>query len=261
MAFSKTFDLHGHTALITGASSGLGAAIAVALADAGANIRLHYSSAFDGGTDDVETTAARIREPGREVTPIDADLQKDGAAARIREAAGEVDILVVNASVQADLPLHEIRAEDIDREYRVNFRTTVELLQLFVPGMAARGWGRVLSIGSVQQARPLAQNLTYAAMKAAQETLMRGLAVQHGRDGVLFNTLSPGIIATERNRKFWEADPDWAARRAAANLVGRVSDPEDYVGSALLLCSDAARFITGTNLYATGGAHLPVPPD
>ena len=90
---------------------------------------------------------------------------------------------------------------------------------------------------------------------------MRGLAVQHGGDGVHFNSLSPGIIATERNRRFWEADPDWAAHRAAANLVGRVSDPADYVGAALLLCSDAARFITGTNLYATGGAHLPVPPD
>ena len=90
---------------------------------------------------------------------------------------------------------------------------------------------------------------------------MRGLAVQHGRDGVLFNTPSPGIIATERNRPNWESDPDWTVRRAAANRVGRVSEPEDYVGAALLFCSDAARFITGANLFATGGAHLPVPPE
>lgn len=267
MSAADVFDLTGRTALVTGGSSGLGAAIAVALAEAGADILLHHATVYDAAgaaPDPGNATRARIEAAGRRCWPIDVDLQGPAAVRALLEGVAaadrSVDILVVNASVQANRTLEEITTEEVDREYHVNFRSTVGLLQGLVPPMAVRRWGRVLSIGSVQQARPHPINVTYAALKAAQETLMRGLATQYGGRGVLFNTLSPGIIATERNRSMWESDPEWAVRRAAANVVGRVSDPEDYVGAALLLCSEAARFITGANLYATGGAQLPLPP-
>ena len=122
--------------------------------------------------------------------------------------------------------------------------------------MAQRGWGRVLSIGSVNQFRPEPQLAVYAALKAAQANLIGNLAKQYARSGVTFNTLSPGLVATERNR--WRRqDPDsWAEVQRTANPMGRAGTPDEMVGPALLLCSEGSAFITGVDLLATGGAHL-----
>jgi NAD(P)-dependent dehydrogenase (short-subunit alcohol dehydrogenase family) len=260
---ARIFSVAGRTALVTGASSGIGAAIAKALAANGCDIALHYAGGFDARTPEprsVETVGAFICGAGGRLVAIDADLDAPGAATRIVQEAvaalGRIDILVVNASYQRERPLSEIALTDVDREYRINFRATIELLQQALPGMAERGWGRVLSIGSVQQARPGRALITYAALKTAQEALIRALAVEYGPKGVLLNTLSPGIVATERNRPQREANPGWMKRGAAQNRLRRVSSPEDYAAAALLLCSDAGRFITGANLFATGGAHL-----
>ncbi len=256
------FSLHGRTALITGGSTGIGGAIARVLAKAGADIVVHYSSAYDAGTEKGASAREQksvIEEMGRRCWLIDQDLAAANAVDAIADScasAPPIDILVINASVQCDKILPEITAADLDREYAINFKTSVLLMQKFVPSMAARDWGRVLSIGSIQQARPRRINATYSGLKAAQETLMRQFAVEYGHKHVLFNTLSPGLVATERNRDLWDGKDSWWESNRGVNPLGIISGPEDYAGAALLLCSDAARFITGANLYATGGGHL-----
>ncbi len=259
---AKLFDLEGRTALVTGGSNGLGGTIARVLALAGADIVVHYASAYDDKIEKAGTAAeqqALIEGLGRRCALIDQDLGEPDAVAKIVEASrafATVDILVVNASVQCDKTLAEITAEDMDREYVINFKATVQLLQNFVPAMAERDWGRVLSIGSIQQMRPRRANATYAGLKAAQETLMRQFAVEYGGSHVLFNTLSPGLIATERNRRLWDDNEAWWEQNRTVNPLQIISGPDDYAGAALLLCSEAARFITGANLFATGGGHL-----
>ncbi|MEO1017128.1 MAG: SDR family oxidoreductase [Pseudomonadota bacterium] len=259
---AELFNLQGRTALVTGGSNGLGGSIARVLAQAGADLIIHYASAYDDKIPQAQTAQDQkdaIEALGRRCYLIDQDLGEADAVQKIFEASqaiAHVDILVINASVQCDKTLEEITGEDLDREYVINYKATVFLLQQYVPVMAKSGWGRVLSIGSIQQMRPRRTNPTYAGLKAAQETLMRQFACEYGHRQVLFNTLSPGLIATERNRQLWDNNDAWWQQNSSVNPLGIISGPDDYAGAALLLCSDAARFVTGANLFATGGGHL-----
>jgi NAD(P)-dependent dehydrogenase (short-subunit alcohol dehydrogenase family) len=141
---------------------------------------------------------------GRRPVPVPADLSQPGAghaaAGRAAAALGGLDILVICASVQARHDFAEVTAAGIEWQIRVNLTVSVELLQAILPGMKARGWGRVLSIGSANQTRPEAALSIYAALKAAQHNLIINLARQYAPFGVTLNTLSPGLVATERNR-------------------------------------------------------------
>ncbi len=149
-----------------------------------------------------------------------------------------------------------VSEDEIAREVAVNFTATIALLQAALPGMRARGYGRVLAIGSINQTRPEPELAVYAALKAAQHNLVLALARSLAPFGVTLNTLSPGLIATERNRWRRTDVAAWAEIERAANPMGRAGVPDEMVGAALLLCSDAARFITGADLQATGGGHL-----
>lgn len=262
-ALARRFAIPGRRALVTGGSMSIGRAIALGLAEAGADVAIHHAVEADAAAgrpaaaDEVahEITARRVR-----ALSLAADFREAGAARGVVEAVcaafGGLDILVVCASVQARLALSAVTTAEIARQTAVNLAATVELLQGALPGMRARRWGRVLSIGSVNQTRPEPELGIYAALKAGQHTLMLSLARDAAPDGVTLNTLSPGLIATERNR--WRrSDPaEWAAIQRAANPMARAGTPEDMVGAALLLCSDAGAFITGADLQATGGGHL-----
>ena len=143
-----------------------------------------------------------------------------------------------------------ITREHFDRQIAVNLRTTLELLQTLVPAMAERGWGRVVTIGSVQQERPHPSMLVYAGTKAAQLNWTLNLARQFGGQGVTVNNLAPGAILTARNREQMKTEGEALAARIPA---GRLGTPDDLAGAALLLCSDAGRYISGTNLFVDGG--------
>ena len=170
-------------------------------------------------------------------------------------ALGEIDILVINASVQYRRPWHELNREEFDEQIVVNLRSALELIQLIAPAMVDRGWGRIVTVGSVQQRRPNREMLPYGATKAGLEQLARNLAEQLAGQGVTVNNLAPGVIDTDRNAQAL-SKPDVRRRVEQWVPMGRIGAAEDCVGAALLLCSDAGAYITGVDLYVDGGAQL-----
>jgi NAD(P)-dependent dehydrogenase (short-subunit alcohol dehydrogenase family) len=260
---ASRFSMHGRRALVTGGSVSIGRAIVLAFADAGADVAIHHAREADaafGKPDAAAETAAQVRERGRRAAIIEADFAKDGEGTRTVDAAsdalGGVDVLVVCASIQHRTPFEEVTREQIDRQVQVNFKATIELLRAALPPMKERGWGRVLTLGSINETSPEAALSIYAALKCAQHNLANNLARQYAPFGVTLNNLSPGLVATERNRWRREDADAWAAIEAGSSPMGRAGTPDDIAGAALLLCSDAGRFITGADLQANGGRHL-----
>ena len=252
---AELLDLSDRTALVTGSSRGIGRAIALGLAEAGAGVAVHCA----GNVEAAEDVAGRIRSLARRACVIRAPLDEQDAceriAAEVDKAFGSVDILVNNASVQVRAGWRESTREQFDRQIAVNLRAPMELIQRLAPSMGERRWGRVLNIGSVQQVVPHPDMAVYAATKSALENLTRNLAGQLAPDGVTVNLLAPGVIDTDRNR---EALNDEAYRaRVLAQIPARtVGQPRDCVPAALLLCSEAGRYITGQCLYVDGGMSL-----
>ena len=258
------FDVSGRAAFVTGASRGIGRAIAMALAEHGADVAINHTSAFDaevGFPDAAEAFVDEARSRGARAFAIEGDLSVDDAALDVYERAvaalGRVDILVSNANIQIPRPFEEVTVEQIDLQCRMNYRVPIQLLQRALPPMAERGWGRVLTLGSVQQANPIIELAVYAGLKSAQYNLVVNLSRRYVKSGVTINNLSPGLIETDRNRFRRRNEADWRAMIERTSPMGRAGLPEDLVGAALLLCSDAGSFITGTNVNVTGGGDLP----
>jgi len=257
------FSMAGRRALVTGGSLSIGRAIVLAFADAGADVAVQYAASADTSLqnkDAADTLATELTARGTRHAFIESDFFQPGAGTRtVREAErllGGVDVLVLCASVQQRESFTEISDHELERQRRINFDASVELLKAGVPGMRARGWGRILTIGSINQTHPDPDLAIYAALKSAQHNLCINLARQLAPHGVTVNNLSPGLIATARNA--WRrVDADqWAAIQAKASPMGRAGTPDEMANAALLLCSQAGSFITGADLQATGGAHL-----
>ena len=246
------FRLRGRTALVTGARREIGRAIALALAGAGARAAVHHAGTEEEARD-ADGVVAEIAAAGSEARAFGQDFAEDDAGKRLARAVlswAEVDILVLNASIELPEDYREITREHFDRQIAVNLRSTLELLQALVPPMGARGWGRVVTIGSVQQIRPHPQMLVYAGTKAAQLNWCWNLARQFGGQGVTVNNLAPGAILTARNREQMATEAAALTQRIPAGRLGR---PDDLAGAALLLCSDAGTYINGVNLFVDGG--------
>ena len=249
------FDLTGRRALVTGARRGIGRAIAIALAAAGAQVIIHHAGTADEARD-AEEAAAACPQGRAVIRAADfADAHATEAFAQ-ETAAYPVDILVLNASIEMLQDFRDIDLPAFDRQIAVNLRAPLILLQHLVPPMRARGWGRVVTIGSTQQVRPHPKMLVYAGTKSAQYNWVRNLAREAGPDGVTVNNLAPGAIATARNVEQF-ADPAVRAAFEARVPVRRLGRPDDLVGAALLLCSDAGAYINGIDLAVDGGISLP----
>lgn len=262
-AVAERFSMKGRRALVTGGSVSLGREIAIAFADAGADVAIHFSRAADtafGLPEASETTVAEIEVRGGRALAIEADFSVPGEARRcVREAIaglGGLDVLVVCASVQKRTAFTALPDDEIDWQLRINYLATIELLQEAMPGMKQRQWGRVLTIGSINQTRPEPDLAIYASLKSAQHNLAINLAADYAPFGVTVNNLSPGLIATERNR--WRRQDAWQWQRIQQNSapMRRAGEVSEIAGAALLLCSEAGSFITGADLQATGGRHL-----
>ncbi len=255
MELKKLFDLSGKTALVTGSSRGIGAAIALVLAEAGADVAVHCAS----HNESAEKVADEIKRTGRESLVIAEDLALPGAAARIFAGAmkgfGRLDILISNASVQIPEPWLSVSAENFQTQLRINLESAFELMQLAAPEMAERGWGRIVTVGSVQEVKPHPEMIVYSALKAAQTLMVRNLAKQLAAKGVTVNNLAPGVIETDRNTQRL-ADSVYKAKVLSQIPVACIGKPEDCAGAALLLCSEAGRYITGQTILVDGGMSL-----
>lgn len=249
------FDLRGRSALITGSSRGIGKAFALALTRAGARVALHASSPHGA----IEDTAKMIRALGGECITLAADLAAEDAPQRIvqetRAAFGAIDILVCNASVQLPENWLETSAAHFATQVNVNLRSTFALMQLVAPQMTERKWGRIVTVGSVQETKPHPQMTVYAATKCAQTSLVRSLAPQLADSGVTVNNIAPGVIETDRNTARL-ADERYKQIVLEKIPAARTGTPEDCVGALLLLCSEAGSYITGQSIYVDGGMGL-----
>ncbi len=244
------FRLDGRTALVTGARREIGRAIAEGLGAMGARVAVHHA----GTAEEARDAAAVVAAIGGGAQAFGADFSQAGAAERLAAevdaAFGRVDILVLNASIEILQPVRGIDRAAYDRQMDINVWSTLALLQALVPGMAERGWGRVVTVGSVQQISPAAEMMVYAGYKALQHNWAINLARQFTRQGVTVNNLAPGLISTARNAEQIAAR---GAQMTARIPAGRMGRPDDLVGAALLLCSDAGEYISGANLYVDGG--------
>lgn len=260
---SELFDLTGRTALVTGASRSIGKAIALTLARHGADVAVNCVPGYDAQVGQPlagEVVCEAIRALGRRAVLVAADPGEDGMPAQLMSSAsrdlGSIDILVLCASVQYNALYPDISRVQFDQQVNLNFRASLELMQLAVPPMAERGWGRVLTVGSIQQARPHREMAVYAALKSAQYNLCMLIAREHASQGVTANNIAPGFIDTDRNQTVRD-DPALWEQMVERIPVKRAGLPRDIVGAALLLCSDAGSFISGTNLDIAGGAQMP----
>ncbi|TPI27139.1 SDR family oxidoreductase [Mesorhizobium sp. B3-2-1] len=241
------FSLAGRRALVTGASSGIGRAVAIALAQQGASVALHHFGDAAGARD----TAAAIG-PGTAV--IEADFTDSRAMSAFADEVsdGPIDILVSNGAIERRWAWNEVDEAHIQAHVAANFTALLTLAARLVPAMAKRGWGRVVATGSVMARRPRAETIVYASLKAAQLTAVRAMAREVAPHGVTMNVVSPGAIETEATAERYR---DAAFRQAVAAKIpaGRHGQPEDVVGAFVFLCSDAARYITGADIPIDGG--------
>jgi NAD(P)-dependent dehydrogenase (short-subunit alcohol dehydrogenase family) len=243
--------LEGKRALVTGSSRGIGSAIAVELAKAGADVVIHYA----GNAECAQEIADQIIAMGRTPQLLQVDLSNPADCEGIIERVGPVDILVLNASVQFRKKWEEITDEEFDKQINCNLRASLKLVQQAVPAMRQKHWGRIVAIGSVQEAKPHPDMLIYSASKAAQTMMVKSLAGQLAKDGITVNSVAPGVIYTDRNREAL-ADETYAKLVMDSIPVGFYGEKEDCAYIVRLLCSDEGRYITGQSFYVDGGKSL-----
>lgn len=240
------FDLKGKKALVTGSSQGIGFAIAKCLAEQGAIV-------FINGTNEekVKKATAQINGSSSAV----CDLSASDCAEKLYELTGDIDLLVLNASVQFRRPWNEITEEEFDKQIDVNLKASLKLIQKYAPYMMEQNWGRIVTIGSVQERKPHKDMLIYAASKAAQTNMVTNLAKQLAPFGVTVNNVAPGVIATPRNEAAL-SDKEYAKKVLDGIPVGFAGEAEDCAAQVLLLCSNEGRYITGENIFVDGGMKL-----
>lgn len=252
----EKFDLTGRWAFVTGSARGIGRAIAAGLAEFGAKVVVHGARP----SRPLEESLEQVRAYSPDSFALPGDLSDPAAPgaifAEMRARGVEPDIVVCNASIQKNVPWNEIPHSDMLEQMQVNFNSTFQLFQLAYPHMKAQGWGRMIVVGSVQEQRPHPLMAVYAASKGAQENLVRNLARQISKEGITVNNLCPGVFATDRNREAL-GNPVYAEKVMNAIPMHDYARPEDAAGAAVLLASDAGRYITGTTIMVDGGLRLP----
>ena len=247
---STLFRLNGRHALVTGGNSGIGLAMARALGQAGARV----------------TLVARRREPlaaaaqGLQTEGIDAtfeacdltDVEALKAMAAKAANRASVDVLINAAGVNLREPFMQVSAASWDEQLAVHLRAPFFLTQAVAPAMAARKWGRIINIASLQSERAFANSAPYGAGKGGILQLTRAIAEEWSRHGINCNAIGPGFFPTALTAPVF-GNPELAARNAAQTAIGRNGALDDLTGVTIFLASDASAYITGQTLYVDGG--------
>lgn len=236
------------TAFITGSSRGIGRAIAIRLAKDGYKIIVHGA----GNIKKAEETAEIIRGNGGLAEVIISDLTDLEKTKELCEKVKNVDVLVLNASLQYRTPWQEITTDSCYEQLNCNFVSSMMLIQAVADNMKKNKWGRIVTIGSVQEEKPHPDMLVYSASKAAQTNMMKSLSLQLAKDGITVNNVAPGVIYTDRNVEAL-SDKEYAKKVTDSIPVGFYGNPEDCAGIVSLLCSEEGRYIVGQNIFVDGG--------
>lgn len=252
--------LDGKVALVTGSSSGIGQGIAVAFAQAGADLTVTYTSNRAGA----EETAERVRGLGRRVHLVEVDVAEEAAvdslfAGHLAEH-GQLDIFVSNAGIEESGKIHEISTEQWDKVLRVNLYGAFFGMRLAARQMIAQGGGgRIITISSVHEEACWADAGPYCVSKGGLRNLMRTMAIELGEHKITVNGIAPGMIRTPMNKQAAN-DEQYVADSAAQIVLRRIGEPEDVANMAVYLASDAASYCTGATHYVDGGWMLTWPP-
>jgi NAD(P)-dependent dehydrogenase (short-subunit alcohol dehydrogenase family) len=249
---NTVFDLTGRSALITGGSRGIGKAIATGFAQAGAELFLCSRK-----EDEIRAAAEEIRsQTGVRVEYVAADMAKRDDVRRLADMAierlGKVDIVVNNAGWNIPQPIDAIRDEDWDYLVELNLTSCMALTRALVPGMKERRWGRVIHISSIMGLASTPGRNAYSATKSALIGMAKASALDLGPFGITVNCIAPGPIATEMPMSILSKPQQEAL--AARTAMNRWARPEELIGPALLLASEAGSYVTGTVLVVDGGA-------
>jgi len=241
-------SLLGKRALVTGASSGLGAHFAQLLASQGADLVLVARR-----VEALENVAAKVRSHGHFVETIALDVNDIASRDQLADAAGPVDILINNAGVVREGAALTHTENDWDTVLDTNLKAMFFVAQALAPGMRERGHGCIVNVASILGLRQAGGVVSYAVSKAGVIQLTKSLALEWARYGIRVNAIAPGYIETELNQEFWVADAGKALiKRIPQRRLGQLSDLD---GPMLLLVSDASRYMTGAVLAVDGG-HL-----
>jgi NAD(P)-dependent dehydrogenase (short-subunit alcohol dehydrogenase family) len=252
MTVLDQFRLAGRRALVTGGGRGLGRVIAQALAEAGADV------AVAGRTPDVCQEAAReiAAATGRRALAVAADVTLAAEVERlvreVEDGLGAIDILVNNAGVNIRGAAEELGESDWDAVVGTNLKAPFLCARAVGAGMCARGWGRVINLGSILSVVALAGRAPYASSKAGVLGLTRVLALEWAKQGVTVNAICPGPFATDMNRQLL-SDPVKYQAFVEKIPLGRWGELHEIAGAAVFLASDAASFVTGSALFVDGG--------
>ncbi|CAN5233309.1 SDR family oxidoreductase [soil metagenome] len=250
-----SLSLKNKTALITGSSRGIGRAIAVAYARAGAKVVVTSRK-----LDACKAVVDQLKGEGLEATAIACNISsKEQIHALVEQteaAYGKVDVLVCNAAVNPYYgPMSEIPDDAFTKVLQVNIVSNMWLVNRVAPGMAAQGNGSIVIISSIAGLTGSRVLGAYAVSKAADMQLARNLALEWGKKGVRANCIAPGLVRTDFAKALWD-NPDTLKAALASSPLNMIGEPEDIAGAALLLGSDAGRFITGTTIVIDGGATI-----
>ena len=262
MQSSKT-PLEGHAAIVTGASSGIGLAVAEALANAGAAVAVNYHSQAEPA----EELVGRITDKGGRAIAVKADVSQEDEVVRLFDEAGSafgrIDLLVSNSGVQKDAAVADMSLEDWNTVIGINltgqFLCTREAVRRFRAqpegGRPARSAGVIIAMSSVHEIIPWAGHINYASAKGGVRMLTRSLAQEVAADRIRVNAVAPGAIRTPINKEAWDSEE---ALTKLLKLIpyGRIGEPEDVARAVVWLASDEADYVTGTTMFVDGGMSL-----
>ncbi|MDB5511913.1 MAG: glucose 1-dehydrogenase [Enterovirga sp.] len=256
-------DLSGQVAVVTGASSGIGQAVAIGLGRAGAAVVVNYRGERDGA----EETAEAVKAAGAKAVVVHADVSSEADVMelfrRTKEAFGSFQILVANAGLQRDAPAHEMSLDDWRKVIDVNLtgqflccRAAIrEYLARDPQPELSRAAGKIICMSSVHERIMWAGHVNYAASKGGVMLMMQSLAQEYAARKIRINSIAPGAIKTPINRDAWET-PEALAKLLKLIPYGRIGEPEDIANAAVWLASDHSDYVTGATLFVDGGMTL-----
>jgi NAD(P)-dependent dehydrogenase (short-subunit alcohol dehydrogenase family) len=244
-------DLTGKTALVTGGGKGIGRALSIGLAKAGADVVVASRTQAD-----LESVSEEIRALGRSALPRVTDLTAPGAVEGLIEAtvahSGGLDILVNNAARSFMRPLMDLREDGFDKIFSTNVKATFLLSRAAAKIMMGRGGGHIVNVTTVGAERGGPFMGAYFASKAAVKMLTQCMAVEWAPFNIHVNAVGPGMTKTDFSRPIW-SNPDLERQIVSRIPQGRLGEPDDIVGAVLFLCSEGSRYINGQSIYVDGG--------